>query len=174
MLWQQSAKTTVSVQLSRVLLVLDGLCRCLDLQGLNDQQVKECVKAASFKLEYPGTLKPEAALAAAAVTAAKTAAGVAADTAKAATGTAADTIQQINGAAAAANDLAALHAQHVHSRYEELQEQLGRRMSGPSGGWSFVEQAGVVAVVVGVMWFGFSRTQRYRKAQAKQHAGRKD
>lgn len=30
--------------------------RCTALANLNDQQLRDCVKAASFKLEYPGTV----------------------------------------------------------------------------------------------------------------------
>lgn len=154
--------------------------RCLDLQGLSDIESKDCVKAANFKLEYPGTLKPEAELAAAAASAAKTVAGAAADTGNAAGGAAGDTAKAIanaardapkklNEAAAAAHDLASLHAQQFYSRYEGLQTQLGRRMTGPSGGWSFIEQSCVVIVVVGILYVSFSRLVQYRKARAKQH-----
>ncbi|KAF6235946.1 hypothetical protein COO60DRAFT_1709469 [Scenedesmus sp. NREL 46B-D3] len=76
--------------------------RCTDLQGLSEQQTRECVKAASFKLEFPGTLGPAAA--AAGVLAAAT------DAIAAGAGAAGREMKLDGAAAAATNDLASLHA----------------------------------------------------------------
>eukprot|EP00879_Flechtneria_rotunda_P011174 GHRR01011672.1.p1 GENE.GHRR01011672.1~~GHRR01011672.1.p1 ORF type:complete len:475 (+),score=141.48 GHRR01011672.1:1450-2874(+) len=147
--------------------------RCTQLSGLTDQQVKECVKAASLKLQYPSPFMPNAATAASSAgqTPATTAAGLQQQ---------ADSVQ-VDGAdklqAAVGNegqDLATLHAaayKHTRGQYENM---LSRRMTGTERGWSFLEQTALVVVVVGLMWQSFRQVQKFRLARAQWKHSRKD
>jgi hypothetical protein len=151
-----------------LLLLVACCCSCTDLQGLTEQQTRECVKAASFKLEFPGTLGPTAAAAgalAAATGAITEAAG------------AAGREMKLDGAAATAavtNDLASLHAAALQagqvSGVGKVESYLGRRMSGPDGGLGFIEQMLIIVCVAGAAWFGYSRLQKYRLSRAKGHS----
>jgi hypothetical protein len=145
-------------------------CSCTDLQGLTEQQTRDCVKAASFKLEYPGTLGPAAAAAAAGALAAAT--GAITDAA----GAAAREVK-LDGAAAvgaATNDLASLHAAALQAGHVsglgKYEEYLGRKMSGPDGGLGFVEQMCIILFVVGAAWSGYNRLQKLRLSRAKGHS----
>lgn len=140
-------------------------CSCTDLQGLTEQQTRECVKAAAIKLEYPGTLGPTAAAAGGA------AAATGAITADA--GTAGREVK-LEGAAAATNDLASLHAKEMQAGHMSglgrAEEYLGRKMTGPDGGLGFVEQMCIILFVAGAVWFGYTRLQRFRLSRAKGHS----
>lgn len=139
--------------------------RCTDLQGLTEQQTRECVKAAAIKLEYPGTLGPTAAAAGGA------AAATGAITADA--GTAGREVK-LEGAAAATNDLASLHAKEMQAGHMSglgrAEEYLGRKMTGPDGGLGFVEQMCIILFVAGAVWFGYTRLQKFRLSRAKGHS----
>lgn len=123
----------------------------------------DCVKAASYRLAYPGRLKP---LAASADGTAGGGAGGKGDAAALAGAGAARTGANQQQAAGSAQDLAALHAIYHggHGRYENV---LSQQMSGTRGGLSFLEQSAVVAVVAGLGWLGYSRLQQFRQGRAK-------
>eukprot|EP00775_Hariotina_reticulata_P011815 gene11815-11959_t len=119
--------------------------RCTALANLNDQQLRDCVKAASFKLEYPGTV-----------------------------GSTHIVSNAVAGrAAGAAADLAMLHAQH-HADLRAIEDVLSTRMTGAKGGLTFLEQLVAVAVVAGVAWWGHHKLQKYRQARAKAAHNRRD
>lgn len=133
------------------------------MQGLTEQQTRECVKAAGLKLEYPGTLAKalETGPAAAAdITQADREATAAALQAGLTTANAGREVKGdgavITSGAAVANDLASLHAIHT-GRLAKYENVLGQKMSGTAGGRSFVEQVSVVLLVVAAVWLGCSR-----------------
>jgi hypothetical protein len=124
--------------------------RCTRLAGLNEQQLRDCVKAASFKLEYPGVLKTGP-------------------------GSAGSTLSKAAGgqSAEAATDLAMLHARH-HADLHLIEDMLSKRMTGTRGGLTVLEQLLAVAVVAGVAWWGHHKLQKYRHARAKAAHNRSD
>lgn len=143
-------------------------CRCLDLQGLNDEEVKHCVTAAAFRLEYPGTLKPEAAVTAAAGTAFTSIADAAALLQSAAA-----TLQEAAAAAAttskgaeAVDVWSVVRARRTIDAYERLQCQQSRSfllktlLCASAGGTSLVEQVVVAAVAVGIACCVFTKLHR--------------
>lgn len=103
--------------------------------------MKVCLKAASYKLLYPGPSSDSTA-----------------------EGSAAQPAQQLKDTQQA-HDLTALHQQH-HSRVENM---LSRGVVS-EGSWGFAEQALVAVAVFGVVVFAYSRYQRYRHGHAKQHS----
>lgn len=120
-------------------------CRCTDLQDLDDTALKVCLKAASYKLLYPGT---------------------AADSSQE---TGSDTAQQLkdgqqadgsSGSSSHANDLASLHSRFQGNR-GKVENMLSRTVVS-EGSWDFAEQAVVVLAVVGLGAFVYSRVKRHR------------
>jgi hypothetical protein len=112
-----------------------------------------CLKAAGYKLLYPGI---------------DAATGGADGAAAAAAGA---TAQQLKGnsqpAEGHALDLAALHArvQGSRSRVENMLSRTGVT----EDSWSFAEQALVLLAVFGLGVFSYSRYTRYKAGKAKDH-----
>lgn len=134
----------------------DAARRCADLQGLDDAGLKDCLRAASLKLLFPGSLKPGSAAA----------------------GEAAAQPQQQQQAQAggrgSAQDLASLHAQFHGAAGSRggagsVENMLSRSLVA-TGGWGFAEQAFVVIALLGAAGLGYTRWQRWRAARAKSHS----
>jgi hypothetical protein len=133
--------------------------RCTGLQGVDDAHLKVCLKAASYKLLYPGTTP-----------------GVADG---ATTGTApigSGYIQELKGGKAAdssgktggqPHDLASLHSRFVEGK-GKVNNMLSRTVVS-EGSWGFAEQALVVLGVLAVGLFAYGRLKRYGAGKAKDH-----
>ena len=129
-------------------------CRCTELQGLDDAALKVCLRAASHKLLYPGTIAGRAA----------DAAGAAPSEAKQVKD--GQTASSTDGAVA--HDLAALHT--AYQRTQNKVENMLSRTVVSEGSWTFAEQAFVVIAALGVGAFAYSRYKAYRLSKAKGHS----
>jgi hypothetical protein len=127
------------------------LCRCTELQGLDDAALKVCIRAAGFKLLYPGTLS------------------TAADGSNAAAQQLTDGLQagSSSSSTGSALDLHSLHNKFQGGR-DKVQDMLNRSVVN-EGSWSFAEQSMVVLGVLGVGVAGYSRYAKYRANKAKNH-----
>lgn len=125
------------IQFIAYLLPVYHCCRCTDIKGLDDTNLKVCLKAASYKLLYPGASSDS------------TAEGSAAQ---------AEQLKDMQQA----HDLTALHNKH-QSRVENM---LSRGVVSESS-WGFAEQALVAVAVFGMVVFAYSRYQRHRHGHAK-------
>jgi hypothetical protein len=135
--------------------------RCTELQGVDDAHLKVCLKAASYKLLYPGTL-PGGADGATTGTA-PVGSGYIQESKD---GKPADGRGKTGGQA---HDLASLH-----SRFEEGKSKVNNmliRTVVSEGSWGLAEQALVVLGVLAVGLFAYGRLKRYRygAGKAKDH-----
>lgn len=144
-----------------LLLLYLHTCRCTDLQGLTDEQMRECVRAAGLRREYPGQAANAVVTGAGAATESTTNTGrvVMADGAA------------LSSGAAMTNDLASLHAMHeAAGKLAQHENVVGQKMAGSTSWLNFVEhvvgEASVVLVGVAVAWLGCSNLRNRSRFKA--------
>jgi hypothetical protein len=135
-------------------------CRCTDLQGLDDSALKVCLKAASYKLLYPGTL-PSGAEGTAEGSGGSSKAQQIKDTQQADSSSSSD-----SSSGGHPNDLASMHSKFQDSR-GKVENMLSRSVVS-EGSWGFAEQALAVVGVLAIVMFLYGRVKTLRR-KGKDH-----
>jgi hypothetical protein len=135
-------------------------CRCTDLAGFADSALKLCLKAASYKLLYPGTL-PSGAEGTGEGSGGSSKAQQIKDTQQTDSSSSSD-----SSSVGHPNDLASLHSKFQDSR-GKVENMLSRSVVS-EGGWGFAEQALAVVGVLAIVMFLYGRVKKLRR-KGKDH-----
>jgi hypothetical protein len=137
-------------------------CRCAQLQGLDDTALKACLKAASYKLLYPGTEPAGGADGTQAGDSSSS--GAAAAQQLKDSKQAGDSSSKAGGSGSQAHDLVSLHSKFNRGKVENMLSSAGVT----EDSWTFAEQVLAVCAVTVVVVLVYSRIRKH-STKAKDH-----